>query len=490
MDITRRRMLRVGALGLAALAPGLRAQGAANIEGIFVGSLALPQRDSAPFAVRIAPAKDGRTIVRLTIPAMHAFDAPIEALEALGDNRYRIDPFGTVATLDGDRLAGEFAYLRVPFALDRVDALPDWKDTPEATVPEGPPLRWARTLGAPAWASPVARDGVVYVGDAGGTFHALRLHNGVTLWTHAHGTPIFGDAAVDARGVAFVDDRSTLVRLDRSTGQPLWRVALDPASSGGSETRKDFTFTHRTSCVAMAGGVLYVGGRDRSVRAIDVTTGRVLWRSALDGAVMSGIAVTASRLYAGTFDRNAVVALDRRTGRIAWTFPTAQPVSSMPVVANDVVLAGCRDFGIHGLGANDGAPRWAHSYIFSWVESSPAIVGGIAYFGSSDLRSVRAISISSGRTLYTTDVRGLAWGTPALAGDRIYAGTAGQKNVLVAHRPGLCALDRASGALVWRRELPMGDAKMAGFASSLCVADGLLIGAAVDGTVLALPLDG
>jgi outer membrane protein assembly factor BamB len=490
MDITRRCMLRIGALGLAALAPGLRAQRAADIEGIFAGALALPQRDSTPFALRIAAAKDGRSIVRLTIPAMHAFDAPIEALEPLGGNRYRIDPFGTVATLDGDRLAGEFAYLRVPFALDRVDALPDWKHTPEAAVPDGPPLRWTRALGAPAWASPVARDGVVYVGDAGGTLHALRLRDGATLWTHAHGTPIYGDAAVDARGVAFVDERSTLVRLDRRTGRPLWGVELDRASSAAGETPKDFTFTHRTPRPAVTGGALYVGGRDRSVRAIDVTTGRVLWRSALDGAVMSGIAVTPSRLYVGTFDRNAVVALDRRTGRVAWTFPTAQPVSSMPVVANDVVLAGCRDFGIHGLAAGDGAPRWAHSYIFSWVESSPAVVGGIAYFGSSDLRSVRAVSIATGRTLYTTDVRGLTWGTPALAGDRIYAGTAGQKDVLVAHRPGMCALDRVTGALLWRRELPMGDAKMAGFASSLCVADGLLIGAAVDGTVLALPLDG
>jgi len=117
------------------------------------------------------------------------------------------------------------------------------------------------------------------------------------------------------------------------------------------------------------------------------------------------------------------------------------------------------------------------------------VVGGIAYFGSSDLRSVRAISIASGRTLFTTDVRGLTWGTPALAGDRLYAGTAGQRDVLVAHRPGVCALDRASGALLWRRELPMGDAKMAGFASSLTVAQRMLIGAAVDGTVLGIALD-
>jgi len=488
MDITRRRILRAGAgaFALGTFTPRLRAQGAADIDGIWAGALALPQRDSAAFALRIVEAKDGQKIVRLTIPAMHAFDAPIEALEPLGANRFRVDPFGSVATLDGDRLSGEFAYLRVPFALDRVAALPDWKEAAEPDVPEGPAPRWTRSLDAPVWASPVARDDILYLGDAGGTVHALHARDGATVWTHRHGKPIYGDAAVDAAGVSFVDERSTLTQLDRRTGRARWQVALDPAAS---ETPKDFTFTRRTPRPAIAGHTLYVGGRDRSVRAIDLPSGRVLWRCALDGAVMSGIAVTATQLVAGTFDRNAVVAIDRRTGRLAWTFPTAQPVSSMPVVANGVVLAGCRDFGIHGLAPDTGASQWVHSFIFSWVESSPAVIGGIAYFGSSDLRSVRAISIASGRTLFTTDVRGLTWGTPALAGDRLYVGTAGQKDVLVAHRPGVCALERASGALLWRRELPMGGAKMAGFASSLAIARGMLIGAAVDGTVMGIPID-
>ncbi|MET0346539.1 MAG: PQQ-binding-like beta-propeller repeat protein [Casimicrobiaceae bacterium] len=489
MDITRRHMLRagVGAFGLAALTPQLRAQDAAEVDGIWTGALQLPQGDGAALALRIARAKDGQHVVRLTMPAMHVFDAAIEALERLGASRFRLDPFGTVATLHGDRLSGEFAYLRVPFALDRVAALPDWKETAEPSLPDAPAPRWTRSLRAPAWAAPVVRDGLAYLGDTGGTVHALRALDGTTAWTHRHGTPIYGDAAVDADGVSFVDERSMLTRLDRHTGRLLWQVALDPAAAG--KAPDDFTFTHRTPRPAIAGRVLYVGGRDRSVRAIDLATGRVLWRCALDGTVMSGIAVTARHLVAGTFERNAIVAIDRRNGRLAWAFPTAQPVSSMPVVANDVVLAGCRDFGIHGLALDTGAPRWVHSYLFSWVESSPAVVGGVAYFGSSDLRSVRAISIASGRTLFTTDVRGLTWGTPALAGDRIYAGTAGQKDVLVAHRPGVCALDRRTGALLWRRELPMGDARMAGFASSLAVAGGMLVGATVDGTVLGIPHD-
>lgn len=241
MDVRRRRMLRagVGALGLAAFAPPLRAQDATAIDGIWAGALALPQRDSAAFALRIAKGRDEQTIVRVTIPAMHAFDAPIEALESLGSNRFRIDPFGSVATRDGDRLSGEFAYLRVPFALERVAALPDWKDTPETPVPEGPAPRWTRALGAPAWTSPVARDGIVYLGDAGGSFHALRARDGTPVWTQRHDTPIYGDAAVDATGVSFVDERSPARRTcSLRIGPACARSTAAPAPcSGGASCR-------------------------------------------------------------------------------------------------------------------------------------------------------------------------------------------------------------------------------------------------------------
>ncbi|HET9045641.1 MAG TPA: PQQ-binding-like beta-propeller repeat protein, partial [Casimicrobiaceae bacterium] len=231
MDLMRRRVLRAGtgAVAMAALGPRARADGPTEIEGVWAGTLSMPQGDAAAYALRIVKGRDGQRIVRITIPAMHAFDAPIETLESLGGNRYRIDPFGSVAVQNGDRITGEFAYLRVPFALDRVAVLPDWKDTPEVAVPEGPSPRWTRALGASVWASPVARDGVVYLGDANGNVHALRVRDGSSVWTRRHGTPIYGDAAVDATGVAFVDERSTLTRLDRRTGRPLWRVALDTA---------------------------------------------------------------------------------------------------------------------------------------------------------------------------------------------------------------------------------------------------------------------
>ena len=137
MEIGRRRWMLAGAgaWALGAFPWHARAHDAPAIDGVWQGALALPQGDRADFALRIGAGADGRRLVRLTIPDMHAYDAAIEVLEPLGDARYRIDPFGTVATLEGDRLAGAFAYVRVPFELSRVAALPAWRDTPAPGVP-------------------------------------------------------------------------------------------------------------------------------------------------------------------------------------------------------------------------------------------------------------------------------------------------------------------------------------------------------------------
>jgi len=489
MNELRRQLMRAGAgaLALGAYPGRVRADDADALVGTWVGALALPQGGRADYALRIARAPSGALLVRVTIPDMHAFDAAIAEVESLGGGRFRLDPFGTLATLGGDVLAGQFAYLRLPFELRRAAAVPPWREAPEAPSSPAPAPRWTRTLPGALWASPVAREGVAYLGDAAGNVHALRARDGAPLWTHAHGTPIYGDACIDGRGITFVDERGAICRVDRRTGRPRWRVDPD-AATGPAAGSADFTFNHRTPRATLADGVLYVGNRDGRVRALAVDDGRALWQADAGGAVMTGIAVTARLLIAGTFARDGVVAVDRRDGRVAWTFPTAQPVSSAPVVAGGIVLAGCRDFGIHGLALDSGAPRWVNSYLFSWVESSPVVAGGTAYFGSSDLRAIRAVDVATGRTRYTTDVRGLAWGTPAQAGGRLYAGTAGQKDALVTHRPGLAAVDRDTGALLWRREFAMGDAKMAGVVGSPCIAGRTLIAACVDGTVQAFDL--
>jgi hypothetical protein len=336
------------------------------------------------------------------------------------------------------------------------------------------------------WASPVVATDVVYLGDAGGTDARAARVDGTTAWSHRHGVPIYGDAALDPDGVSFVDERSMLTRLDRAHRRLRWQVRARPRCR--RRRPRDFTFTHRTPRPAIAGRRAVRRRAATAAFARSILPRPVLWRCALDGAVMSGIAVAARHLVAGTFDRNAVVAIDppqraprcgrfRRRSRCrrCRSSPTAVVLADAAISASTA----CARHGCAAMGAlvpvlRGSSPRRRWSAV-----SHTSVRRTCAACARFD---------ASGRTLCTTDVRGLTWGTPALAGDRIYAGTAGAEGRARGPSARRGARSIAGPApCLWRRELPMGDARMAGFASSLAVAGARWCGATVDGTVCGIP---
>jgi outer membrane protein assembly factor BamB len=164
-------------------------------------------------------------------------------------------------------------------------------------------------------------------------------------------------------------------------------------------------------------------------------------------------------------------------------------VTSAPVIAGDIVVIGTRGPGLFGFDRRSGAQRWRSTFWGSWVESAPAVHDGILYIGASDLRRVSAIRPADGEVLWRTDVRGWTWGTPLVAGDRIYAGMAGGRPYFCTHVAGLAALDRADGKLLARRPLAeVPGAHQWGVAGSVVLAGSTLVYATIEGGVFGLDL--
>jgi quinohemoprotein ethanol dehydrogenase len=102
-------------------------------------------------------------------------------------------------------------------------------------------------------------------------------------------------------------------------------------------------------------GVLYFGVAYSVIRAIDATTGRLLWTydpkapeaagvKLRGGWGIRGIAIWKGRVFTGTQD-GRLIALDAKTGRLAWSVLTTQPndsrfVTGPPFVFNDKIVIG------------------------------------------------------------------------------------------------------------------------------------------------------
>ena len=451
-------------------------------EGQWVGHVTAPRATAEiAFAFTRTPRGLG---AKFAMPAMFVAGLNLGPAEISGDT-YAMPELGITLTRAGDAMTGTFANPLLQVELRRGGA---WPAAPVLSpLPPPPPIAWSRPLGARIWASPVAVDGVVYVGAIDGKFHAVRAADGEDLWSWSGSHPLYGEALLAGDGVYFVDDECALVCLARGGGALRWRVRLRDEKSAAASATKDPTFNHRTATPVFDHGTLYVGSTDGGVYALDRAEGKILWRHAAGAPIYAAVAIHNEELVAGCFDGTLLV-LNRGTGAEIARTKIGGAIASAPVLVDDVVMVGGRDYLLYGLKRSDLAVVWRDSFWFSWIESVPRIVDGVAYVGGSDFRRVSAIDPATGAVRWATDVRGITWGQPVVSGDTVYAATSAQNPAAIRHEGGITALDRSTGEVRWRHVVPLAAAAdRAGYLGSLVLASGKIIGADYDGVLVAFP---
>jgi outer membrane protein assembly factor BamB len=238
-----------------------------------------------------------------------------------------------------------------------------------------------------------------------------------------------------------------------------------------------------TSSPAWAGGTVYFGSGDGRVYAVDAASGRTRWRFETGGRVRSSPAVADGRIYVGSAD-GTLYALEGKTGRELWRFDTEghrlesgkfgfdrRTIQSSPAAADGRVFIGSRDGFLYALDAASGKLLWRVDHRMSWVNTSPAVAGGVVYAGSSDERFLQAVDAGTGRELWRVATERPVWSSPAIAGDMVYVGD-GSGTVY--------AVDRATGRERWRHKAGRR------IFSSPVLADGLLYVGNDDGGVYAI----
>jgi eukaryotic-like serine/threonine-protein kinase len=152
--------------------------------------------------------------------------------------------------------------------------------------------------------------------------------------------------------------------------------------------------------------VLYFGGDDGNVYAVDAKTGRQVWKRATAGPVPSTPAVADGVVYIGSYD-GKFYAFDAKNGQLKWKFKTegerrfeakgihgfqpktqtiADPFDiflSSPVVAQGAVYFGSGDGNVYAVDIATGEQRWKFK-TGDVVHSSPAFADGVLFFGSWD----------------------------------------------------------------------------------------------------------
>jgi outer membrane protein assembly factor BamB len=102
-----------------------------------------------------------------------------------------------------------------------------------------------------------------------------------------------------------------------------------------------------------------------------------------------------------------------------WSYTTGGFVESSPAVAGGVVYVGSFDGNVYALSAATGAKLWSFT-TGGFVVSSPAVADGVVYVGSGD-GNVYALNAATGAKLWSFTTGSFVDSSPAVAGGVVYA---------------------------------------------------------------------
>jgi outer membrane protein assembly factor BamB len=247
---------------------------------------------------------------------------------------------------------------------------------------------------------------VVYIGDNGpralsppdaGHMWAIRASDCSLRWKFSNfqngpaGVYDEPGFAKDAKGRPLVifgstDNDDAVYAVDARTGALAWRVQT--VVGNDSDVGAGPTIS-APGVNGLAGGAVYITGKDRRVYGINLTTGKVMWIFNIktdspgnNGESQSVAALVGNQVFvgwgAGLYDLNAV------TGAKTWKVASLPDVISSPSVSgpsgDQVLIVGDVNGGVDGFDLQ-GKPKFSIA-TKGMILASPAVSGNMAFIGN------------------------------------------------------------------------------------------------------------
>ena len=230
---------------------------------------------------------------------------------------------------------------------------------------------WTAKLGY-IESSPLIADDAVYVTTMRGLVHCLKKKDGEEVWEFKTGTderrkPVRSSPATDGQLVFFGGDDGFLYALEKTTGALKWKF------NAGSPVFATPVLVNQSVVIPSYNGIVY---------SIDAATGTVRWQYDAGTRVFGSAAASAQAVYVGSSD-GYCHAINLASGKQLWRFETNSGVSSPPLIAGDVLYWGSQDRTLYALDAQSGRELWKYDAL-GRIRVPPVIWGDILLVTSED----------------------------------------------------------------------------------------------------------
>jgi len=238
-------------------------------------------------------------------------------------------------------------------------------------------------------------------------------------------------------------------------------------------------------------GRLFTGSSNDTFYTFDLRSGKVLWSYDAEYPIEAPAAVSGSNLCFGS-SNGIMRCLDKTDGKLLWSFQAKSEILSAPVIKDGKVFFSSSDDKLYALSLSSGEKLWSYSRttyqtVSPRVRSSPAVSGSTLYQFFSD-GVIAAVSAETGKELWARkvtknfDTVRRARRTPLIAGGLVYiiddsnavvalAADSGDvkgfyniiktydfllpdsKTLVMAGADRIVAINRVTGAILWKTEL-------------------------------------
>jgi outer membrane protein assembly factor BamB len=297
--------------------------------------------------------------------------------------------------------------------------------------------------------------------------YAFNAATGSLNWryTYPSSSTFTSGGPTVANGLVYVGGNDgRLYAINAGTGAVAWSACLCSSRGGPYIVGRPM----------VSGGIVYVTADSTYVYALNAATGATVWSynaraktwigtSSLSLAT-GGIVISGGMLYLpiGT----TMSALNATSGRLVWSYQLATKTSNwyatQAAVANGVVYFGGSDGRLYALNATTGGLVWQAFNASNSIDRNPTVANGLVYYVGSDFNpgEFAAYSASTGAVVwrYTDPAHSHYLDTPVVTNGIVYVGDSSA----------IVALDATSGALLWNAP---GDASC-GVNTPLCIGIG------------------
>jgi outer membrane protein assembly factor BamB len=286
---------------------------------------------------------------------------------------------------------------------------------------------WRFDAGGLLAGEPVLDGDRVYTARLSGQIYQLPTARATPTWIRTLDVGLRGRPS-PGRGRVYVGDTDrTLHALDASTGETCWSYQAAEIEN------KAYQFF---SGAVESESRVYVGAASRHLYCLDAATGRLVWKHAVSDWIRSRPLVSGKNVYVATLDSH-VYALqdDGGSASVRWKTRVGEHGFTADLVGNkNGILASGRDVVLYSLSPETGYIQWRHGLLDqAWIKgrahaaeviggqymSSPTIVEGRAYIGGPD-GFARAFDADSGELLWRYETSGQIKAALTVGGDTVF----------------------------------------------------------------------